>query len=185
MQVRYPLDDFRIHDVRPGYLIHRNRKSKKSCDERLPACSRCVRLGKACGGYRNVSDLIFRNETENVARRASAQSDHGGAGPAPPPRQSTPEIQTVATQFFFEQIVTPTHLAYLEGITPDDFLLKPIMACALMAMANRDNDERRREVARAYYVEAITATNTALRHSRRVKEDNTLVAVSLLSMFEV
>ena len=63
--------------------------------------------------------------------------------------------------------------------------MKPIMACAVAARANRDNDARGKELARGYYVEAITATNTALRHPRRVKEDNTIVAVSLLSMFEV
>lgn len=70
-------------------------------------------------------------------------------------------------------------------MSPDDFLMKPIMACALGAMANRDNDARGKELARRYYVEAITATNTALRHPRKVKEDNTIVAVSLLSVFEV
>lgn len=52
-------------------------------------------------------------------------------------------------------------------------------------MANREDDERGRELARQYYVKAITATNAALRHTRRVKEDNTLVTVCLLSMFEV
>ena len=63
--------------------------------------------------------------------------------------------------------------------------MKPIMACALAALANRDDDSRGRERARRYYVEAITATNTALRHPRRVKEDNTLISVCLLSIFEV
>ena len=59
------------------------------------------------------------------------------------------------------------------------------MACAMAAMANRENDTRAKETARRYYVEAITATNAALRHPRRVKEDNTIVAVSLLAVFEV
>ena len=59
------------------------------------------------------------------------------------------------------------------------------MACAVGAMANRENDARKKEQARGYYVEAITATNAALRHPRKVNEDNTIVAVSLLSVFEV
>jgi hypothetical protein len=70
-------------------------------------------------------------------------------------------------------------------------------------MANRTGDERRREEARRCYVEvcqavtnagyvswlmaqqAINATQAALRVSGRSTEDNTLVVVHLLSIFEV
>lgn len=81
--------------------------------------------------------------------------------------------------------MTASHLSFLDGISPDEFLIKPIMACAMGAMANRENDSRGKEAARRYYVEAITATNAALRHPRKVREDNTIVAVALLSVFEV
>ena len=142
-------------------------------------------MGKACGGYRDLTNLIFKNETANVTRRASSQSDSGAAGPSSITRPPTPEVETTAKRFFFTQFVTPSHLAFLEGISPDEFLLKPIVACALAARANLENDEEIHELARSYYVDSITATNTALRHPRRVKEDNTLVAVCLLSVFEV
>ncbi|KAK0361883.1 hypothetical protein LTR94_021541, partial [Friedmanniomyces endolithicus] len=75
-------------------------------------------------------------------------------------------------------------MSCLEGMTPDEFLLKPIVACGLAALANRENDADGLEVARRYYIDAIAATNTALRHPRRVKEDNTLIAVALLGCFE-
>ncbi|KAK0254432.1 hypothetical protein B0A54_13059 [Friedmanniomyces endolithicus] len=75
-------------------------------------------------------------------------------------------------------------MSCLEGITPDDFLLKPIVACGLAALANRENDTDGLEVARRYYIDAIAATNTALRQPRRVKEDTTLIAVALLGCFE-
>lgn len=108
------------------------------------------------------------------------------AGPsATATRQSSPDRETAARQFFFNQFVTESHLSFLEGVTPDEFLSKPILACAFAAMSNRDGDARGHELARRYYVEAITSTNDALRHPRRVKEDNTLVAVALLSIFEV
>lgn len=133
-----------------------------------------------------MSDLMFRNETASVARRASGQSEPEGAGQSSSStRQGTPEIEITAKRLFFDQFVTSGHLSFLEGVSPDEFLLKPILACALVALANRNNDDSGREIARQYYVEAITATNSALRHPRRVKEDNTLVAVCLLSMFEV
>ncbi len=69
-------------------------------------------------------------------------------------------------------------------MTPDEFLLKPIVACGLAALANREKDTDGLEIARRYYIDAIAATNTALRHPRRVKEDNTLIAVALLGCFE-
>ncbi|KAG4428902.1 hypothetical protein IFR05_015616 [Cadophora sp. M221] len=37
------------------------RKLHTKCDEKRPACSRCVRTGKQCIGYRDESDLIFRH----------------------------------------------------------------------------------------------------------------------------
>ena len=134
-----------------------------------------------------MSDLIFKyHETPSSARRASSQSETSQSGPSSSgTRQPSPEKETAAKKFFFEQFVTTSHLSFLDGVSPDDFLLKPIMACALAAMANRENDDRAMERARRYYVEAITATNVALRHSRRVREDNTIVAISLLSIFEV
>lgn len=133
---------------------------------------------------------MFRNETASVTRRASNQSEGSQSASQSGPsscgtRQPSPEKETVAKQFFFNEFVTPSHLSFLEGLSPDEFLIKPIIACALAAIANRENDVRGREVARRYYVEAITATNAALPHPRRVKEDNTLVSVYLLSIFEV
>lgn len=131
-----------------------------------------------------MSDLIFRDETENTARRVTSQPDTGRSTSSSS-RQLSPDIEIVATRFFFDQFVDGGQLSFLEGVSPDEFLLKPIMACALLAMATRENSDRRREQSRRYYVEAITATNAALRHRRRVKEDNTLISVCLLSLFEV
>lgn len=121
-----------------------------------------------------------------MTRRASSQSEasHSGASSSTT-RQPSPEKETAARKFFFAQFVTASHLSFLEGVSPDEFLLKPILACAMAVIANREDDSRGKELARRYYVDAITATNAALRHPRKVKEDNTIVAVSLLSVFEV
>ena len=163
------------------------RKAKKSCDQQLPACGRCARLGKACRGYRDLSSLIFKDETPNFVRRISSHSDksQSGGSSAALTRQPSPDIETVAKQFFFEQFVTPNYLAFLDGVEPDDFLMKPIMACALAAIANRNDDAHGRERARRCYVDAITATQAALRDPDKVREDNTLVSVCLLSIYEV
>jgi len=127
---------------------------------------------------------MFRDQTASVARRASAHSDTSVGASTSLTRQPTPDKELTARTFFFNHFVTSSHLAFLEGVTPDDFLRKPILACGLAGLANREGDDRGREMARRYYVDAIGATNSALRHSRRAKEDNTVVAVFLLGLFE-
>ncbi|KAK4923917.1 hypothetical protein LTR49_008862 [Elasticomyces elasticus] len=148
---------------------------------------------KACqrvNGYRDLNDLMFRDQTSSVTRKASARSNTGTssnsseAGGSLLSRQPSLSTETVASAFFFEHFVTNTHLSFLEGFTPDDFLLKPIVAIGLAAIANRENDTNGQEIARRYYVEALAATNAALRHPIKVREDSTIMAVALLSCFE-
>ena len=181
----------RISPLTPGSLrssLYRiDRIAKKACDQARPACERCIRRRIVCSGYRDLGDLIFKHQTADVRRRASAPASTvaGSSSALSTPRFSTPETESIAKSFFFDQFVTPNKFAYLRGTSPDDFLLTPMMACAVEAKANRENDDKGRELARRYYVEALTATNIALRHPRRCKVDNTLIAVCLLSTFEV
>ncbi|KAK3647914.1 hypothetical protein LTR22_013527 [Elasticomyces elasticus] len=141
-------------------------------------------------GYRDMNDLMFRDQTSSVTRKAGARSNTGTssnsseAGGSLLSRQPSLSTETVASAFFFDHFVTNTHLSFLEGFTPDDFLLKPIIAIGLAAIANRENDTNGQEVARRYYVEALAGTNAALRHPTKVREDNTIMAVALLSCFE-
>lgn len=140
-----------------------------------------------------MTELMFRDETANVARRASqteagpsASTSTSAAESGSMTRQPSPGKETLAGDYFFDHFVTDSHLTFLDGVTPDEFLQKPIIACGLSGLANRDGgDVRGREMARRYYVDAIVATNAALRHPRRVKEDNTLISVYLLGLFEV
>lgn len=76
-------------------------------------------------------------------------------------------------------------MSFLEENKLDRFLLAPILACAYAVMSVRDNDPRGRELSRQSYVEAIKATQTALRDPQKVTEDKTLISVALLAIFEV
>ena len=131
-------------------------------------------------------DLMFKNETSSVFQRHSTVENLRDSEEfLPAVRRPVRGIEAEALSFFFDQFVTPAHLNFLDGISPDEFLLKPVLACGLSAMANRNNDDKGRELARQYYVEAITATSAALQHPQQVLEDNTLMSVCLLSIFEV
>lgn len=151
---------------------------ERSCSEEIllrPVCHSKSSIGKQINGQRVC---FLRPETSHRGRmcRLSATECLSLAGK---PFELPHEGRLTYTDTF---ALCPQ---VLDGISPDEFLLKPIMACALGAMANRENDARGKEIARRYYIDALTATNAALRHPRKVKEDNTIVAVSLLSVFEV
>jgi hypothetical protein len=42
------------------------------CDERKPACLKCEKLGKPCPGFRDLANILFRDESTRVAERSRA-----------------------------------------------------------------------------------------------------------------
>ncbi|KAF8852291.1 hypothetical protein BDZ45DRAFT_659452 [Acephala macrosclerotiorum] len=50
------------------------RRRKIRCDVGVPACGQCIKAQKECPGYRNMLDLSFRNESEDVIKKAKAKS---------------------------------------------------------------------------------------------------------------
>ncbi|KAH7132495.1 hypothetical protein B0J11DRAFT_577408 [Dendryphion nanum] len=46
------------------------RDRKVKCDQKRPSCTQCVRISKECFGYRDPLSMMFKNESEVVARRA-------------------------------------------------------------------------------------------------------------------
>ncbi|KAF2648901.1 hypothetical protein K491DRAFT_223155 [Lophiostoma macrostomum CBS 122681] len=51
------------------------RAKRTKCDLVQPACTQCVRKNRVCTGYRNEQDLLFRNETKLVMRKAQRKND--------------------------------------------------------------------------------------------------------------
>ncbi|KAF2266388.1 hypothetical protein CC78DRAFT_156307 [Lojkania enalia] len=52
-----------------GCKTCRDRKVK--CDQKRPSCSQCIRIKRECHGYRDPVSMMFKNESEVVARRAN------------------------------------------------------------------------------------------------------------------
>jgi hypothetical protein len=40
------------------------------CDQKRPSCSQCIRAGLACHGYRDELSMMFKNESDMVAKKA-------------------------------------------------------------------------------------------------------------------
>lgn len=87
--------------------------------------------------------------------------------------------------FFFNEFVSQSYLPFMDRSTIDPYLQRAIYACGFAGLANRTSDTNGREVSRRHYVEAIRSTNTALRNPEQAKQDNTLIAVLLLGLYEV
>ncbi|POR37168.1 Uncharacterized protein TPAR_02628 [Tolypocladium paradoxum] len=73
------------------------RERKIRCDQRMPTCGQCEKRQQKCPGYRNMVDLMFRDESHhvikkaNTARKRPRKPAHGpgpGPGPTAPPSPS-------------------------------------------------------------------------------------------------
>ncbi|KAF1809069.1 hypothetical protein P152DRAFT_175194 [Eremomyces bilateralis CBS 781.70] len=63
------------------------------CDEIRPSCTQCTRTRRECPGYPNEFDLIFRNETSAVTRKAQRKK---GGSPSQL-SQGSPQSQSSST----------------------------------------------------------------------------------------
>lgn len=53
------------------------RSRKIRCDQVKPVCSQCIRANRICPGYRDQLSLLFRDESQEVIRKARAASSSG------------------------------------------------------------------------------------------------------------
>lgn len=192
----------------------RCRRLKVRCDQRKPGCSRCERTKAACPGYRNLADLVFRDDsasTINRLRRHAArenvepihyQSSDATASHAsvtvqgvPPPPYS-PTIHSLpqpsgeaAAIFYFRNFTIQGPPLSKDGSA----FLHPlgcstsraaIEAIGLAAIANIHGDHGLLRQARARYAHALRGTSQALADPARAACDSTAVTVLLLSQFE-
>ncbi|KAH8658131.1 hypothetical protein BX600DRAFT_63442 [Xylariales sp. PMI_506] len=54
----------------PSKGCQRCRRRKVKCDQRKPGCSNCKRSKTECPGYRDLGEVLFRDEGDRIIRRA-------------------------------------------------------------------------------------------------------------------
>lgn len=76
----------RLYTAHPR-LIHRQ------CDEAVPACSQCINTKRECPGYVARFDLVLRDQTKAVRRKAQRKKQQQDEGTKlhPPTKASSPE----------------------------------------------------------------------------------------------
>ncbi len=64
-----------VYCGKPSGSCHACRERKTKCDQVPEGCTQCKRAKRTCPGYRVPGDLIFRNESSSVVRKAKAKEE--------------------------------------------------------------------------------------------------------------
>lgn len=105
------------------------------------------------------------------------------------PRSIGPKADEIAVSYFLNCFTANGHwdhiLNYAALPNLDPCLTLSIRACGMAAFENIRNVPHGREWSRNTYLKAIGLLNEALRDPKRSKSDESLIAVTMLSFFEV
>ncbi|KAF2867965.1 hypothetical protein BDV95DRAFT_166335 [Massariosphaeria phaeospora] len=183
----------------------RCRQRKVKCDQRKPACLRCEKAKFVCPGFRDLSDVIFRNETGRVIRLARASQAESRFGwqvaishqPSlfTTTQLSPPPINEVGAGFFFSNLTcdeppfSKSYHAWLVGLyynsCPNPALRDAIEAAGMAAMSNKFYEPAVASKSKELYGKALSATRHTLGDSGLSLTDSTLLTVIILGLFEV
>ncbi|KAI1161687.1 hypothetical protein F5B18DRAFT_627264 [Nemania serpens] len=193
---------------RPSAACERCRSRRMKCDHGVPSCTQCIRARADCPGYRNLLDLKFRDQNEEVIRhcRAPARKKRqdtsiaasSGDGSAvaitsiPDSALVRSVQQNVAKRYIFANYMTGGsrcgHMNYLLPLIEDPrntAVNTALDAVALAALSNVRLSPRTMLRAQQEYIAVLTQTNRALKDPIMCKTDDTLAAVVLLGIYEV
>ncbi|KAL8664177.1 MAG: hypothetical protein Q9202_003255 [Teloschistes flavicans] len=188
--------------------------SPAECDETRPACLKCIKSKRICPGYVEGLDLVLRDQTQSAKARAeryqkprnkSRNQNPETAGDSASPQPLTiytpfAECQeTHAHTFFVSAYVlaprdTRTDHGFLEllPLLFDRLLSSPVLNLSLSVVAHCyfqawQPDVRNVDhiVVQKLYSRAIKALQMALQDPQQCTSDETLMAVCLLSFYEV
>lgn len=181
------------------------------CDQRKPRCLRCEKASIQCPGYRNLADVLFRDESWRIARRVRilsgdvpvpqsrpASSEHPSLiPPSPPatvPQPLSQSISEVAASFFFskyyvcEGVLEGAHqwlARQYSEISPNPALQAVIEAAGLAGISNVHHAPSLRSRSKQRYCLALRALKKSLDDPREAVADTTLMTVNLSGLFEV
>jgi hypothetical protein len=174
-----------------------------------------VKAGRICPGYRNTVDLMFHDESKQIARRNKSRVLHSpevqAIGGNKPSEQmlvkiaaNTPvkltslvmyqPMEDLGVSFFMSTYVgtdpTVSQLHYLPKFYAKTGMTNPglqqsIIAAGLAGYAKTTKRKDITDAATKRYVMAIQSINTALSDESTAMQEPTLLAIIMAAMFEV
>ncbi|CAP59717.1 uncharacterized protein PODANS_1_360, partial [Podospora anserina S mat+] len=171
---------------------------------RKPECTRCHKSGLPCPGYRDLNEVIFRDESSRIIR-ISRKGERKQTGPAlspsaanPLPASLTSPADEVGANFFFAKYVFhqdpfSTSSGYQDWLATayrhHDGRFAPlraaIEAAGLAGLSNINPSPQLSVQSRQQYRHALTAVKEALSNPSQAADDATLMAVILLGLYEM
>ena len=198
----------------PSRGCHACRAMKVKCDELQPSCGRCKRAGRMCPGYRIETDLFrsmnktaeakVRHRESSAAQANSKSTTRNSLGKRP---LAASMLQLTVTQQIPTDRITQAIALFFHDIGPHDPRLRTIAAsdylpamyytsssvhltegvnaAALINLANAANSDHLVMLARRAYGKALMNHRLAMRDSKRVATDETIIASNMLAFYEV
>ncbi|EQL34205.1 hypothetical protein, variant [Blastomyces dermatitidis ATCC 26199] len=183
------------------------KKRRIKCDERTPQCYRCVRSGWKCPGYPlkmtvkdqtsyspihvQSSDVAPRVLTEITTKQFNSLHEYQHI----PNHLSFPAEQ-LAVQFFFSIFHSPddarVRTAYLDFFpsaflksSPNSVIYLSTLSVACSAVGSLCGSPREKWLGDMYFYRAISAVRKALEDETTRENDETLIGILLLRIYEV
>lgn len=156
------------------------------CDLRTGECSQCHRARLTCYGYRDISELCFRDETFTTAQKALAR--HASTlRPTAAPQLTWDELSR--NVFLSLYVVKLSHsfdaLGPLLAKSPvNGHLHASVGAASLAFMAFHHGDPSLMPLANRRYLGAVQSLGLGLRNSQHSASDEILQSVLLLDLYE-
>ncbi|KIW18453.1 hypothetical protein PV08_02741 [Exophiala spinifera] len=195
---------------KPSKGCQRCRRRKVKCDATKPTCVRCQKAGEQCH-YRNFDEAIFRNQTSEVVRKFKRPLDeHSVAELQPlavmsstsstassPAMYSMPSasVYDIGANFFFDKFMSEKGTFFgdysswlgqlYSGATSSGLIRTVIEAVGLSALFNVSLDLGVQIKSSEQYSKTLAALKLALDDPEQAKSDDTLLAITLLILFEM
>ncbi|KAF2111274.1 hypothetical protein BDV96DRAFT_582818 [Lophiotrema nucula] len=198
---------------RPSMACEPCRKLRTKCDFAIPSCTQCVRKGRACTGYRNEQDMLFRNETPLVVRRATRRrtAARGTAGdevamsfPIDPQLLATQQPSRIAAiddeatnhffahyneKFFAPEVQRNGGFDYIQPVYQQDLATGGpvpdiVKAAGLAGLGNVSGSQELIDAARQKQNGVIRKLQHQLQNPRTISSDSTILTCILLGVFE-
>ncbi|KAJ6101941.1 hypothetical protein N7486_004368 [Penicillium sp. IBT 16267x] len=186
----------------------RCRQRKVKCDQRKPVCVKCENSATKCPGYRNLSEILFRDESNRIIRKAHQKYSH----PKIPashlralmlsgscvPSISAPlslSINDLGASFFFskylprETVVSRNFYDWLSEVysteNSNHALQATIQAVGIAGLFNVSPSQGKAVESQKLYSQAISALQRLFDDPIHATSDATLTAVILLALYEI
>jgi hypothetical protein len=189
-------------------LIH------EQCDQSVPTCGQCIRTKRVCPGYRNMTDLVIFDQSQQTAQRSKKRSlaptrsiptSTSSHEPVTTHRSDSPPVQLydfschsvledVAIKHFMHHHIGRDSNSSQFGYLPNYYsykgfhfreLQQSLKAAGLAGYARLTQRADILYAATKSYVDAVRNINSVMSGPDLVGREATLMSVMLLSVFEV